>query len=116
MRCRQMPPKVKCKRIYSGTYSVNGTEESEGGRNDVGDVDPVVALMGNGCLDGCSLVEWDLAESRGVETCEGSRLAGEEGIGGVFRSCCCRRELAVMSTSTSLDKGPAMPTACATAV
>ena len=80
------------------------------------EVDPVVVLIGNDCIDGCSPVEWDLVESEGVKIWEGSRVTGEEGAGGVFRSCCCRRELAVMSTSTSFDKGPAMPTACATAV
>jgi len=78
-------------------------------------VDPVVALIGNPCLDASSPVEWGLVDSREVETC-GSRVDGGEGAGGVFRSCCCRSELAVISTSTSLDKGPAMPTACATAV
>jgi len=40
--------------IYSGTYSDNGTDDSEGGSKDV---DPDVALIGNSCFDGCSLVE-----------------------------------------------------------
>ena len=108
------PRKWNARQFYSCTYSGNGTDDSEGGRNDVeAEADPVVP--GNACLES-SPVEWGRADSRGAEFFEGSRVAGGDGAGGVFRACCCRRELAVMSTSTSLDKGPDMPTACATAV
>lgn len=59
------------------------------------------------------LVERGRAISTGIMHCVGSS-AGTGGLTGV-RICCWRSELAVINTSTSLDNGPVISTACATA-
>lgn len=58
------------------------------------------------------LVERGRVSSTGTIRCVGSSVGGGV-IGG--RVCCWRSELAVINTSTSLDKGPVISTACATA-
>ena len=53
-------------------------------------------------------VECGRTGSRGAETGIGSTAWGD-------RVCCCSNDLAVMRTSTSLESGPTISTACATA-